>query len=100
MNTLRIAICEDEDGDAGHLCSLIKSSVIAAEVSRFESGETFLVSNPAGRFDLVFFDIYMRDVSGVEAARALRELDDACGVVFTTSSSDHMPEAFDVGAAT
>ena len=35
---------------------------------------------------------------GVEAARVLRELDDACGVVFTTSSADHMPEAFDVGA--
>ena len=28
----------------------------------------------------------------------LREMDGDCGVVFTTSSSGHMPEAFDVGA--
>ena len=98
MNTLRIAICEDNDRDAEHLVSLINASGVSAEVSRFESGSAFLASRPAGRFDLVFFDIYMNGVLGVEAARALRETDDSCGVVFTTSSPNHMPESFDVGA--
>lgn len=98
MNTLRIAICEDEDRDAKHLHSLIESSGIAAEISRFESGGAFLASRPTGRFDLIFFDIYMGGVSGIETARVLREADENCGVVFITSSPDHMPEAFDVGA--
>ncbi|MCL2010855.1 MAG: LytTR family DNA-binding domain-containing protein [Synergistaceae bacterium] len=101
MNTLRVAICEDDGKDAEHLSSLINASGVAAEISLFESGEAFLAflaGRPAGGFDLVFFDIYMGGVSGVEAAGVLRETDDACGVVFTTSSRDHMPEAFDVGA--
>ena len=99
MNTLRIAICEDEKKDAERLASLISKSGVAAEVTNFESGESFLAFHPAGRFDLVFFDINMIGLSGVEAARALREADDACAVVFTTNSPDHMPEAFDVGAS-
>lgn len=98
MDNLRIAICEDMDTDAEHLRSLIEASDIAAEISRFESGGAFLASRPAGRFDLVFFDIYMGGVSGVEAARVLREADEGCGVVFITTSEDHRPEAFDVGA--
>jgi DNA-binding LytR/AlgR family response regulator len=98
MNALRIAICEDQENDAERLSSLINASGISAEISRFESGEAFLASRPAGRFDLAFFDIYMGGVLGTEAARELREADEACGVVFTTSSTAHMPEAFDVGA--
>jgi len=98
MEALRIAICEDVDGDAAHLRSLIESSGIAAEVTRFADGGDFLASRPAGRFDLVFFDVYMADVSGVAAARALREADERCGVVFSTSSEEHRAEAFDVDA--
>ena len=99
MNTLRIAICEDEKRDVERLASLINESGVTSEVTSFESGEDFLAFRPAGRFDLVFFDINMSGLSGVEAARALREADDACAVVFTTSSPDHMPEAFDLGAS-
>ena len=98
MNPLRIAICEDMDKDAEHLRSLIESSGIAAEITCFESGGAFLSSRPAGRFDLIFFDIYMGEVSGVEAARALREMDEDCGLVFTTTSEEHRAEAFDVDA--
>jgi len=98
VDKLRIAICEDMDADAAHLHSLIETSGIAADVSRFESGEAFLASRPVGRFDLIFFDIYMDGMSGLEAARLLREVDEDCGVVFTTTSEDHRPDAFDVGA--
>ena len=95
---MRIAICEDMDKDAEHLCSLIERSGVEAEVTRFESGGAFLASQPAGRFDIVFFDIYMDGMTGVEAARVLREADDNCGVVFTTTSEAHRPEAFEVDA--
>ena len=98
MGTLRIAICEDMDRDAERLSSLIESSGYAVEITRFESGGDFLESRPAGRFDLVFFDIYIGKVSGVEAARVLREADESCGVVFTTTSEEHRAEAFDVEA--
>jgi DNA-binding LytR/AlgR family response regulator len=99
MNALRIAICEDSDKDAKHLSSLIKESGTNAEVSFFKSGEAFLDVQPMGRFDLVFLDIFMGGIMGVEVARILRNADDRCGIVFTTSSEDFRAEAFDVGAA-
>jgi len=95
---LRIAICEDIEADAGYLSTLIENSGVSAEISRFISGEGFFASRPTGRFDIVFFDIYMGGMTGVEAARRLRESDNDCAIVFTTTSEDHRPEAFDVDA--
>lgn len=98
MSGLRIAICEDLDKDAEYLSDMIESLGIAAEVSRFENGEDFLASHPAGKFDIAFFDIYMSGISGMEAARLLRDSDDDCEVVFTTTSDEHKAEAWEVEA--
>jgi Response regulator of the LytR/AlgR family len=98
MEALRIAVCEDLEKDATHLLSLIKRSGVETEVTRYGSGGAFLASHPADKYDLVFFDIYMGDITGVEAAKALREMDDRCGIVFTTTSEEFRSEAFDVGA--
>ena len=99
MGALKIAVCEDLDKDAKHLLSLIEESDVETEVTRFNSGGAFLATQPAGIYDLVFLDIYMGDVTGVEAAQTLRKMDDRCGIVFTTTSEDFRSEAFDVGAA-
>jgi DNA-binding LytR/AlgR family response regulator len=49
---------------------------------------------------LLFLDLYMGgEEKGVKAARALRERGWRGVVVFTTSSKDHYPEGFEVGAA-
>ena len=98
MGALRIAICEDLDRDAKHLRSLIEESGIETTITRYKSGGAFLASHPAGRFDIVFFDIFMGDVSGIDAARVLLQTDDRCGVIFITSSEDFRAEAFDLGA--
>lgn len=98
MGTLRIAICEDLEKDAEHIRSLIGESGIDAEVTHFKSGGAFLASHPAGKFDIAFLDIYMGDITGIEAAHVLRETDDRCGIVFVTTSEDFRSEAFDVGA--
>lgn len=98
MNTLQIAVCEDLDTDAVLLTQQITGSGIPAEISRFESGEALLAAKPAGRFDLIFLDIYMKGITGIEAAHTLRRTDEDCGIVFTTTSEAHLAEAFDVGA--
>jgi len=98
MSALRIAVCEDLEKDSEHLNSLIGESGIDTEVSLFKSGGAFLASQPAGKYDLVFLDIYMGNITGVDAARILRSSDEQCGIVFTTTSEDFRSEAFDVGA--
>lgn len=66
----------------------------AVETVCFCSAEAFLAALPGSGFSLVFLDIYMGSLTGVDAARLLRETDGRCLIVFLTSSTEHMPEAF------
>lgn len=69
-----------------------------AEISDFGSGRAFLSAAGKERFDLVFLDIYMEKENGVDTARQLRTFDRDCLLVFTTSSTDHALEGFQVRA--
>lgn len=60
----------------------------------FDSGEAFLTSFDDGGFDLVFMDIYMKGMDGVAAALQMRKQDNGCLLVFLTSSTEFMPDAF------
>ncbi|MCL2030050.1 MAG: LytTR family DNA-binding domain-containing protein [Oscillospiraceae bacterium] len=95
---LKIAICEDIPQDAAQLKEWIGASGVPAEVSLFESGEAFLAARPSRRFHLVFMDIYLNGMSGVETARALRETDKRCQIVFITTSAAHALESYGVDA--
>ena len=64
------------------------------ETAFFDSGEAFLKAFEAGGFDLVFMDIYMKGMDGVAAALEIRRQDNCCLLVFLTSSTDFMPDAF------
>lgn len=97
-NPLRIAICEDVDADAALLRDCIDRSGIPAEWERFESGEALLRGFHAGQYDLVFMDIYMSGMRGVEAAEAIRGMDRHVVLAFTTTSPDHALESYRLGA--
>ncbi|MCR4908709.1 MAG: LytTR family DNA-binding domain-containing protein [Lachnospiraceae bacterium] len=67
-------------------------------IERFESGEDFLSGYQPYRYSVIFLDIYMKGMSGIEAAVSVRKTDPEVLIVFMTSSSDHMREAFDIHA--
>ena len=69
-----------------------------AELLEFDSGEAFLVAEEAQRFTAAFLDIYMDGLSGMDAAKELRKTDADCLLVFTTTSTDHALEGFQVRA--
>lgn len=52
-----------------------ESRGITAEVFLFESAEEFLFKNDNYPYDIVFLDIAMRRMNGIELARAIREKD-------------------------
>lgn len=64
------------------------------ETVPFGSGEAFLAAFDEGGFDLVFMDIYMEGMNGVAASFQMRRQDNACLLVFLTSSTEFMPDAF------
>ena len=99
---MRIAIVDDLDTER----TLLKERLVRqlsqrgadAKILEFDSGEAFLAAEKAQRFTAAFLDIYMNGLSGMDAARELRKTDADCLLVFTTTSTDHALEGFQVRA--
>lgn len=95
---MNIALVDDEDE---YLNMIIKycrkfgtQNNLCFELSGFKDGKAFLKDFEKGSYSLVFMDIYMAGMSGIETARRLREKDSECILIFLTYSQDFMPDAF------
>lgn len=99
---MRIAIVDDLAEECALLRRRLERAMqkrsVQAELHEFDSGEAFLAAEQEKRFTAVFLDIYMDGLSGMETARELRKLDTACLLIFTTTSTDHALEGFQVRA--
>ena len=99
---MRVAVVDDCAADrvwlVRELEQLLNRRRLEGTVTALDSGEAFLAAAQAERFDLAFLDIYMREMSGVTAAQALRRFDPDCLLVFSTSSTDHALEGYRVQA--
>lgn len=101
---MQIALCEDNAADARLLQEYIEQVMAedgyTARVTRFESGEAFLRAYDAGEaFSILFFDVYMGGMTGVDAASAVRARGGEMPIIFTTTSADFAVEGFRLGAA-
>ena len=67
---------------------------IQTDIASFISGESFLGQFEKNKFSIVFMDIYMEEMSGITVALKMRQKDNFCILVFLTSSSEFMPDAF------
>ncbi len=96
MDNLKIAIVDDELQPQKNIAAVLKKYYqerqIPLSVKGFASGEAFLKSDSP--FDIVFMDIYMNGMSGVETATKMRETDTSTLLVFLTTSTEYMPQAF------
>ena len=95
---LHIAICEDTAPDLRKLETLIVGSNVNCTLDVFTSGEAFLVDFTAGMYDLIFLDVFMGEISGVETAEKIREQDANVVIVFTTTSEDYTREGYRLNA--
>lgn len=99
---MRVAIVDDEERCRTEIAGLVEtfgsSSGVRLDAVPFSSGEAFLDAFDRERFPIVFMDIYMEGVNGLDAASRLRELDKRCALIFLTSSEDFRPSAFTVHA--
>ena len=99
---MRIAIVDDLASERALLKTRLERQLalrgVQAELLEFESGESFLAAEKTQRFTAAFLDIYMQGMSGMDAAKELRKMDTDCLLIFTTTSTDHALEGFQVRA--
>ena len=104
MTPYRIAVVDDLERDrawlAEKLADYMARDRLEYELTAFASGEGFSAALEQGqRFNLVFMDIYMDGITGIEAAQALRARDMDCKLVFLTTSEDFMRQGFSLNSA-
>ena len=103
---LQIGICDDSAQDRAALRDALSGlpgyrRAGDLRITEYLSGEALLMDAEDGRcgFDLLFLDIFMCGVNGMETARELRAMGVKTPLVFLSSSRDFALESYDVEAA-
>ncbi|MEG2440658.1 MAG: LytTR family DNA-binding domain-containing protein [Acetivibrio sp.] len=99
---MKIAICDDNPEDQKilkkYLCHYGLKMEVELELFFCESGENLLRTMKRMSFDIIFMDIYMKGMGGMEAAREIRRFDKQAQIIFVTISPDHAISSYDVKA--
>lgn len=100
---MNIAILDDSKEDLQQIRNVVSSYYESrntqANIRLFSSAESFFKKYSPGVYDLVIMDIYMYTMTGMDAARKLREADDPAALIFITSSDSYAVESYDVRAS-
>jgi two-component system response regulator AlgR len=92
---MKILIVDDEQLARHRLRHMLSSSVEHTIVGEAATGEQALTLAQKFNPDLVFMDIRMPGMDGLEAANYLSRLENPPAIVFTTAFSEHALSAFD-----
>lgn len=100
---MKIAIIEDEQAHSELLNQYIemwsKDRDIPVAITSFPSAESFLFTWEEERdFEVLFVDIQMKEMNGMEMARRIREQDPDIAIIFTTGITDYMEAGYEVEA--
>ncbi len=91
-----IAICDDEEKVRRILAEKVREFCPEEEVLCYASGEEVLSADRVP--DILFLDIQMPGMGGMEVARRIREKNKRMILIFVTAREDCVFGAFDVGA--
>ena len=93
---IEIAVCDDEAVIREQIRQFVKKRVPNSHIEVYAAGEELLAANRS--FDLVFLDIQMEGINGMNAARAIRTKRADTILIFVTGLKEYVFEAFDVSA--
>lgn len=101
---VKIAFCDDNQQERERYAQLVSKLAvkhhIPIELSHFSSGETLLFhcAEIPTSIDILYLDIIMDKMNGIDTAQKLREYGCTAQIVFLTDFENHAYEAFDVNA--
>ncbi len=102
---MKIAICDDNINDLSNMVSIVSDYILMHKNKRnieyvsFQNALDLLSAMESGqRFDLILLDILMPFVTGMDAAKEIRQFDQNVKIIFSTSSTEFAVESYSVNA--
>lgn len=98
---MRIALCDDQPEHLQQIHQMVlcwDNKPNDLTVQRFDNGDALLQAHSKAPFDVIFLDVIMPLLDGMETAKELRQFDKNVKLIFLTTSSDFAVEAFSVKA--
>ncbi len=96
-----MAVVEDDDADAEFLMKYLERYAAESgrtfEIKRFGNALDF-IGDYRPVYDVVFFDIVMPHMTGMEAAKRIRAIDDGVAIIFVTNMEQYAVQGYDVSA--
>lgn len=97
MDKMKIAICEDETVLAESLREMIGRED-GAEVFSYKAPLELLEDYKNGiRYDVIFCDVVMEPINGIELCTRIRERDETVYLVFITNYVEYAPAGYELG---
>ncbi len=102
MNAMyRIAVVEDEEAYRTQVQAYIsqygQEHGLSFSVMTYTDGQE-IVDDNEHHFDIIFFDIEMAQLNGMDAAKTIRQKDSDVVIVFITNMAQYAIEGYSVGA--
>ena len=102
---MKCAILDDQQGCRSEICESLRRyakhrmPAETLQLDEYASGEAFLKIFRKERYDLLFLDQYMNELSGLATAQEIRRQDPVVPLVFVTTSRDHAVDSYGVRAS-
>lgn len=99
---IRIAICDDEEIFRYKIEEILKDYFkkrqLVYSVDFFESGIELINNNGIKEYNIIFLDINMEGINGIETAKKIRKISNDVFLVFITAFLDYSLEGYKVHA--
>lgn len=99
---VKAAICEDSELDRDILKKIISFLLagkgLAYDIVSYGNGRELVLGYKNHPYDIIFLDILMDDIDGIETGKLIREMDESVEIVYCTSSKEFAIDAYDVHA--
>ena len=93
---MRISVCDDEKEMAIYIAGLVKKFAPKYNIEIFTSGEELLASDT--KTDIAFLDIELKNINGIDTAAELQKRYPDIIIIFISSYSSYVTDAFSVHA--
>lgn len=99
---LYIALCDDEkyflSQEKKIIIEYMKKKAYPCRIDTYDSGMAFIDSGKDIAYDILFLDVSMEKIDGMELAKRIRQYDDRVYIVFVTAFIDYSLEGYKVDA--